>query len=1044
MKFISKLSLLVLFTFMLNATMLGDELVLIKTGNPELTLKLISNPAFNVHHYKDDFVIATTSITPKETFVHLASQPWTSEKSFYILYIGKQNLESYLQSNPENIEVLYAEDAFAIIASDEKVFGQVQPYKSDGLVRIQPIVVTLPKKQLINTSRAIDTDPFVEQLLAQVEASYITSTVQHLENYGTRNAYTPQSVTAQNWIKDQFQSMGLSVEVMDFNMPSGNASDNVIATLTGTKYPEEYVICGGHYDSYSNSGGAPGADDNASGTAGVIEIARILSQYTFDRTIVFCAFSGEEYGLYGSAAYASRAAQQNMDIHGYFNLDMIGYLKPGNTTIKSTLIYPSSAQELAEFYTEVSATYLPDFVVQSGSLSGGDSDHTSFNNNGFMGIFPFEAVPDYSPYIHTSNDLVGPSYNNAVQAGIFTKASLASIVTMANRLNPPRGLTAISGDQMVELNWSELVDAAYFNIYRNDVLLTTSQTNHYFDLDVMNGTQYQYYITAIYSDSGLESPPSNIVNVTPMPPLVLPLMINFENGAPYWEFTDSWGVTSAQSYSPQHSMTESPSGQYQNNIESYAYLRPFSLNLGYTSANLSFWTKFDLETSYDYMYLEITTNGSNWTQLGQYNGTQNTWQQKNYSLDTYLGNPYVQIRFRFESDYTVTKEGMFIDDFLIQTEGGNLAQSVPLFSGWNSLSSYIVPTQNSLSQVFAELGDNLIAVQTIDGVYIPQQGINTIGYWDAALGYKIKVSNPASLTIAGANQANNLINLNAGWNLIPVVSACEVELTNLLQNVGNQVIIVKEIGSNQVFWPETDVQTLQTLMPGKAYLVKCNQPVQLEFPTCKKDLGKTVFKSDPTELTITSNTHIVAIAEGALEFSQQGDQIIAFNSDGLACGMLTVMNPSQVSAVALFGNDSLSSTIDGFMPGETIIWKLRETSTGFYYDLIAEYDGLMPDLNLYSHEGLSRITHFERDVTSIAEKKEKVTIYPNPVSNKIKIECIADQIKSIELISSDGKKMMILTLSENSSVDVSMLKPGLYFLKIITTSGVVIERIIKE
>ncbi|MFW5707007.1 MAG: M28 family peptidase, partial [Bacteroidota bacterium] len=232
----------------------------------------------------------------------------------------------------------------------------------------------------------------------------------------------------------------LEVEIMNFTMPDGDASDNVIATLPGTVYPYEYVVIGGHYDSYSFSGAAPGADDNASGTAGVMEIARILSNYEFERTIVFCAFSGEEYGLYGSAAYAQRSVNEDMNILGYFNMDMIGYLKPGHSTIMTSLIYPPSAQPLADFYTDVTALYLPDFEVQAGNFTQGDSDHTSFNNNGYMGIFPFEDVNNYSPYIHTSDDLIGPSYNNQQQAVIFTKAILASAVTMAG-IPAPAGIS---------------------------------------------------------------------------------------------------------------------------------------------------------------------------------------------------------------------------------------------------------------------------------------------------------------------------------------------------------------------------------------------------------------------------------------------------------------------------------------------------------------------------------------------------------------------------------------------------------------------------
>ena len=89
-------------------------------------------------------------------------------------------------------------------------------------------------------------------MIAQVNADSLQSFVQHLQDFGTRNAYKTGSIQAQNWILGKFQSYGLDVALHDFYMPGGPASDNVIATLTGTKYPDEYVVLGAHYDSYTS------------------------------------------------------------------------------------------------------------------------------------------------------------------------------------------------------------------------------------------------------------------------------------------------------------------------------------------------------------------------------------------------------------------------------------------------------------------------------------------------------------------------------------------------------------------------------------------------------------------------------------------------------------------------------------------------------------------------------------------------------------------------------------------------------------------------
>jgi leucyl aminopeptidase len=525
----------------------------------------------------------------------------------------------------------------------------------------------LPESKFTYTKGSVLNDPEIEAMMNAVDAAMYQTNLQNLQDYGTRNAYTSQSVLAQNWIKAQFESFGYPVELFDFSMPSGPASDDVIATKTGSKYPDEYVIIGGHYDSYSYSGNAPGADDDATGVCGVMEVARVMANWDSDRTILFCAWSGEEYGLYGSEAYATWCENQGLNILGYFNIDMCGYLAPGDP-IHTDIIAPSGAQPLAAFYTDVCSMYLPDFIVGPGSLSGGDSDHTSFNNHGYMGIFPFEDSQNYSPYIHTSNDVIGTSVNSIEQAVTFTKAMVASVATMANWLSPPSNLMAIPGDEIIELNWDTLLEIDTYNIYKDGLLIGSTTEPAYTDTDVQNFTTYTYYVTAIYSETGNESNPSNIVTVTPLPPMAFPFTDDYETNALYWNFEGTWGLSTSQSYSPTHSMTESPNGNYGDDLDISATLYSFSLETA-QSAQMSFWTKYALELNYDYTYLQISTNGINWTTLETFNGTMNSWTNKIYSLDAYLGEPFVQIRFRFTSDVSVTENGMFIDDFALIVEG---------------------------------------------------------------------------------------------------------------------------------------------------------------------------------------------------------------------------------------------------------------------------------------------------------------------------------------------------------------------------------------
>ncbi|MDA3814379.1 MAG: M28 family peptidase [Candidatus Cloacimonetes bacterium] len=675
------------------------DLVLIETKNATEAKGYFDQDALTVNYIHADFLIATTENREAFDCELITTNCWERGENYFLLWLDKGNCSEYIIQIDEFAEILLLRDEFMIIRAADEDRSKVVPIIHNGVVRISNIKAKIPKPNDFLRSMRFEEDPFVTELLGYVDETELNNTVQTLEDLGTRNWYTQGSLDAQNWIFNKFVSYGINVETQYIPYGGPNASENVIATLEGILYPDQYVVLGSHYDSYSYSGDAPGADDNATGTAGILEIARILSQYEFNRTIIFCTFSGEEYGLHGSEEYASIADDTDMDILGYFNIDMAGYLYSGDI-IHTDMIAPPFSTPLAEFYEQVCAVYLPDFLIESGELTGGDSDHTSFNNHGFMGIFPFEDSENYSPYIHTTNDLIGPSVNSFEMLSAFTKATLSSVVTMANMLLPPENLTAVAGDSLVSLYWDEVLEASEYNIYRDEgeEPISTITNLSYEDTGLTNGQEYSYYVTAIYATSGDESIPSNTVTVTPMPPISLPFADDFESGAPYWTFEGSWGLTENQSFSATHSLTESPAENYSNNLDIVTGLVSIDLT-GYDDAEVSFWTKYAIENNYDYMYLEVSTDSMNWDELDSFTGSQISWTRVSYSLNDYLEYPYVQIRFRFYSDTYVIQDGMYIDDFEINVEN-SVSTDNPIVKN-ESISNYPNPFNPSTTISFS-------------------------------------------------------------------------------------------------------------------------------------------------------------------------------------------------------------------------------------------------------------------------------------------------------------------------------------------------------
>lgn len=1023
--------LLIINFFMLSV--FASDLVLIPTKSFDDTKTHFKNPALTVNFYRDEFVIATLTGNLKSDYTLLAKNPWQGNFSYYLVYVDETVEKTAYYNRINNVaDVLFDGGDYLVLRIDETIHGQLPPAKNDGTIRISGNQAALPPQMVLEKSVRLDPDPFIEDLLDEVNGTNITATVQHLEDYGTRNCYQPESVEAQNWIRQQFEDMGLEVRLQDFSMSGGEASDNVIATLEGTKYPDEFVVIGSHYDSYTYSGLAPGADDNASGSAGVLELARILSQYEFDRTLIFCTFSGEEYGLYGSEAYADSCAAAGMNIQGYLNMDMIGYLEPGSY-VHTDLIYPQSAQELADFYTQTCATYLPDFTVEVGTLIGGDSDHTSFNNAGYMGLFPFEDGSDYSPYIHTTEDLVGPSYNNEDQAVQFAKAILATAVSMANRITPPQNLVALPGDGEVQLQWGQMYDIDNYNVYRDGDLIASPTDPEYLDEGLTNGTQYEYYVTAIYTSSGEESDPSNMVYATPMPPLSLPLAQDFENGAPYWDFEDTWGVSSQESHSPSHSISESPSGEYTNNQEIYATLTAFSLE-GYTDASVSFWTKYSLESGYDYMWFEISTDGSSWTELEEFNGSQNSWTEKSYSLNSYLGEPYVMLRFHFYSDVYITQDGMYIDDFAINTDGGMMTQGLEIQEGWSGISSYIQPDATNIQDVLASIEDEIVIVQNMSEVWWPAAGVNTIGMWDSHSGYKIKLSNNATVQVAGYAQVDKTINLAAGWNLMPVLSDAPVSCDDLFAGVVDDVVIVKEVAGTGVFWPSQDIQTLTTLMPGNAYVIKLENPVTISYEGLDAAEPVKPEQNNSREgwdlMPPTGNSHIISLPAELLDIFEIGDQIGVFTGEDACTGYVEIDNYNDNLAITVCGNDSTTTEHDGMNEGEVFNFLLYRSSTNLEYSLIPGFDAGMPNQGNYAHEGLSKLESLEFDDTGIPEQETTASIFPNPAQNQVHVELANNVVANLRVMNMNGQVIVDREINGSAVLNTSGLSNGIYTFRI--------------
>jgi len=252
--------------------------------------------------------------------------------------------------------------------------------------------------------RAPFVNPLLPVLAGQVAKANLSSNILSLQSFQTRYASTENCEAAGTFLYNFFAHLGLHCEYEPFTFATTRTSRNIVATLPGKTHPLRVIIICAHYDSTSNQPTtlAPGADDNASGTAAVMEIARVLANTTFDYTIKFICFSAEEWGLYGSKYYAQAAKGRQEMIIGVVNLDMIAYadLMPEDLNV----FVNQTSEWLANRNIIMGKLYGPLDILKALNSSMRSSDHAPFWDQGYSAMLGIEDYGLKNPYYHKTAD----------------------------------------------------------------------------------------------------------------------------------------------------------------------------------------------------------------------------------------------------------------------------------------------------------------------------------------------------------------------------------------------------------------------------------------------------------------------------------------------------------------------------------------------------------------------------------------------------------------------------------------------------------------
>ena len=282
-------------------------------------------------------------------------------------------------------------------------------------------------------------DPF--SLAAEVSEAEIAATIQELQAFGTRYTFSDGDEAAAAYLVGRFESLGLEV-LRDPFVVDGEQVENLVAEVPGTVDASVVYVFSAHYDSTSNAAetDAPGADDNASGVAAVLEAARVLSGRPLAYTAWFVLTGAEEQGSLGSAHLTEWMVEQGVDARGVIAPDMIGYWPLGNDDAMDILGDPASAALVADMEAVANELGVPNQTWIDHQYCYGD-DHTNFQNAGFPAITPMDCVEAHNvrgseeetPHYHRTTDTI-----DTLNLGFTTRVAQVTTVTFATWVQPQR------------------------------------------------------------------------------------------------------------------------------------------------------------------------------------------------------------------------------------------------------------------------------------------------------------------------------------------------------------------------------------------------------------------------------------------------------------------------------------------------------------------------------------------------------------------------------------------------------------------------------
>jgi hypothetical protein len=385
-----------------------------------------------------------------------------------------------------------------------------------------------------------------------------------------------------------------------------------------------------------------------------------------------------------------------------------------------------------------------------------------------------------------------------------------------------------------------------------------------------------------------------------------------------------------------------------------------------------------------------------------------------------------------------------------------LSQVLNIPAGWSGISGYIDPLNKGVEDMFSTHIPDFIFMASMTAFYYPDGGVNTINNWSWLTGYQVKADNEFDVTLTGSKIDPAEVDLVMGWNLIPVLTPCGATTDDVFGGM-TDLIIVKEVAGSNVYWPQFGIGSLQNLDPGKAYWVSMGDAASFTYPNCTKNSYATKPLNRPqnftpwNDLNYTAASHAIAFPAEVLKDAElhPGDFIGAFTPDGYCAGRVEVKEIKSNLALIAYANDETTPEKDGFEIGEMLQFKVFRPLSNEEISLGVEYNSTLPDLGVFTMQGLSAVKSGVMGALSANEFSNLITnIYPNPSTGEFALSMSYWPEKmQVHLMDTRGRIIEVYEpgLLPNGAAyhfNLDDLGKGVYFLKLVDSGMLEMKKVV--